>query len=65
MPMSAISAPGMSSMCSAYHLASVSEPISGPPARNCESQGPAKGAVPFRLMPTTVAQYAVWSQGSR
>ena len=59
MPISAISAPGISSMCSAYHFGSVSEPISGPLARNCASHGPAKGAVPFRLIPTTVAQYAV------
>ena len=28
-------------------------------------EGPKKGAVPFRLMPTVVAQYDVWSQGSR
>ena len=28
-------------------------------------KGPRKGAVPFRLMPTVVAQYAVWSHGSR
>ena len=26
--------------------------------------GPRNGAVAFRLMPTTVAQYAVWSQGA-
>ena len=63
--MSAISAPGMRSMWSAYHFARVSDPISGPPARNCASHGPANGAVPFRLIPTTVAQYAVWSQGRR
>ena len=63
--MSAISAPGITSMCSAYHVGSVFVPISGPPPRNCASQGPAKGAVPFRLIPTTVAQYAVWSHGSR
>ena len=62
---SAMIAPGSRSMWSAYHLASASAPISGPLARNCASHGPAKGAVPFRLMPTTVAQYAVWSHGSR
>ena len=28
-------------------------------------KGPKKGAVPFRLIPTVVAQYEVWSQGSR
>ncbi len=27
--------------------------------------GPAIGAVALMLMPTTVAQYAVWSHGSR
>ena len=52
-------------MWSAYHFASVSLPISAPPARNWANHGPANGAVPFRLIPTTVAQYAVWSQGSR
>ena len=63
--MSAISAPGSSSMCSEYHFASASLPISAPPASNWASHGPANGAVPFRLIPTTVAQYEVWSQGSR
>jgi hypothetical protein len=56
MPMSGMSAPGNSSMWSAYHFESVSVVISGPPDRNCASHGPANGAVPFRLMPTTVAQ---------
>ena len=27
--------------------------------------GPRNGAVPLMLIPTTVAQYAVWSHGSR
>ena len=27
--------------------------------------GPRNGAVPLRLIPTVVAQYEVWSQGSR
>ena len=40
-------------------------PIAVPPWRNSARNGPRKGAVPFKLMPTTVAQYAVWSQGSR
>ena len=28
-------------------------------------KGPKNGAVPFRLIPTVVAQYDVWSHGSR
>ena len=39
--------------------------VSSPPWRNCAMNGPRNGAVALMLMPTTVAQYAVWSHGSR
>ena len=62
---SAMIAPGSRSMWSAYHLASASALISGPAREELREPRSRKGAVPFRLMPTTVAQYAVWSHGSR
>ena len=52
-------------MCSAYQIESVLVPISAPPRRNCARNGPRNGALALMLIPTTVAQYAVWSHGSR
>ena len=45
--------------------ASVSALIAAPPWRNCARNGPMNGAVALMLIPTVVAQYAVWSHGSR
>src|SRR4029079_13063847 len=64
-PISAMIAPGSTSMCRAERCGSVSGPISAPPWRNCARIGRTNGRVALMLMPTTVAQYAVLSHGRR